>query len=327
MRGKHHIIIETARLKYEFDIRRNITIIRGDSATGKTTLIDLLRAFSVQGEKSGIRIQSDVPCVVYGGDSASWQRALSGYSNSIVFIDENYSFIISAEFADVIQGTDNYYVLITRRNLTELPYSINEIYGIRTSGKYHFPQQIYHEFYRIYSQEYPEKARNAVLITEDRNSGFQFFSGVFGGGRCVSAEGNGNIFREILHFEEGKPLVVVADGAAFGAFIEKVLSAAFLHGNTVLYLPESFEWMVLRSGVLSSKKVSEILETPEDYIESSVYFSWERFFTELLKKESAEKGYSRYTKSSIPEYYLSKTSVERILSVIPDEVLDAMKEK
>ena len=37
MKGKHHIIIESARLKYEFDIRRNITIIQGDSATGKTT--------------------------------------------------------------------------------------------------------------------------------------------------------------------------------------------------------------------------------------------------------------------------------------------------
>ena len=42
MKGKHHIIIESARLKYEFDIKRNITIIQGDSATGKSTLIDLI---------------------------------------------------------------------------------------------------------------------------------------------------------------------------------------------------------------------------------------------------------------------------------------------
>ena len=40
MKGKHHIIVESARLKYEFDIKRNITIIQGDSAPGKTTLID-----------------------------------------------------------------------------------------------------------------------------------------------------------------------------------------------------------------------------------------------------------------------------------------------
>lgn len=47
-------------------------------------------------------------------------------------------------------GRKNYYVLITREDLPELPYSIKEIYGIRTSGKYHFPEQIYHEFYQIY---------------------------------------------------------------------------------------------------------------------------------------------------------------------------------
>lgn len=37
MRGSHKVIIETERMKYEFTIRRNITVILGDSATGKTT--------------------------------------------------------------------------------------------------------------------------------------------------------------------------------------------------------------------------------------------------------------------------------------------------
>jgi hypothetical protein len=35
MIGKHHVIIETSGLKYSFEIQRNITIIQGDSATGK----------------------------------------------------------------------------------------------------------------------------------------------------------------------------------------------------------------------------------------------------------------------------------------------------
>ena len=40
--GKHRIILETARVKYDFTVRRNITVILGDSATGKTTLINYL---------------------------------------------------------------------------------------------------------------------------------------------------------------------------------------------------------------------------------------------------------------------------------------------
>ena len=42
MKGKHKVIVSTKRLKYEFELRRNLTIIQGDSATGKTTLVDAL---------------------------------------------------------------------------------------------------------------------------------------------------------------------------------------------------------------------------------------------------------------------------------------------
>ena len=43
MKGKHKIVVSTKRLKYEFELHRNLTIIRGDSATGKTTLVDMVR--------------------------------------------------------------------------------------------------------------------------------------------------------------------------------------------------------------------------------------------------------------------------------------------
>ena len=45
MKGKHRVIVSTKRLKYEFELRRNLTIIKGDSATGKTTLVDRSRDF------------------------------------------------------------------------------------------------------------------------------------------------------------------------------------------------------------------------------------------------------------------------------------------
>ena len=34
MKGKHRIIVSTKRLKYDFEIRRNLTVIRGDSDSG-----------------------------------------------------------------------------------------------------------------------------------------------------------------------------------------------------------------------------------------------------------------------------------------------------
>lgn len=45
MKGIHHIIVSNGNLKYEFDIKRNITILKGDSATGKTTLIEMIQEY------------------------------------------------------------------------------------------------------------------------------------------------------------------------------------------------------------------------------------------------------------------------------------------
>ena len=39
MKGKHKVIVSTKRLKYEFELRRNLTIIQGDSATGLMHLV------------------------------------------------------------------------------------------------------------------------------------------------------------------------------------------------------------------------------------------------------------------------------------------------
>lgn len=56
MRGIYHVIVQNRYLKYEFDIKRNITIIQGDSATGKTTLVDMIREQVLNGDDSGVNI-------------------------------------------------------------------------------------------------------------------------------------------------------------------------------------------------------------------------------------------------------------------------------
>ena len=62
MKGKYHIIVQNNRVKFEFDIKRNITIIRGDSATGKTTLMHLVETYERLGDESGISISCAKSC-------------------------------------------------------------------------------------------------------------------------------------------------------------------------------------------------------------------------------------------------------------------------
>lgn len=125
MTGKHKIIVQNNKLHYEFEIRRNITIIQGDSATGKTTLIQMLRQAENLGKSSGIDVICDVPCKVLEG--ANWKLLLRNLAGNIIFADEENEFINTEEFASEIKNSDNYFVLITRENLYNLPYSVEEI--------------------------------------------------------------------------------------------------------------------------------------------------------------------------------------------------------
>lgn len=70
-----------------------------------------------------------------------------------MFVDEEDRFITSRDFAAAVKNSDNYYVLVTRDSLHNLPYSVEEIYGIHQSGKYTQLDRTYNEFYRIYAPE------------------------------------------------------------------------------------------------------------------------------------------------------------------------------
>ena len=324
MKNKHHVVVESKRLKYEFDIKRNITVIQGDSASGKTTLLDLLGTHSRFGKESGISLQSDVPCVVFGGDAGLWKIILEAYQDSIVFIDEDYQFIYSKDFAELVQASSNYFVLITRQPLYNLPYSVQEIYGIRTTGKYHYPEQVYHEFYRIYNDSNEALDKEVLLLVEDSKSGYQFFSKACKQGECVSVEGNSQFVGRIEDAEENKKVIVIADGAAFGAYVAKVTTIAKSRKDVMLYFPESFEWLILKSGVIGIKDLDAILAEPEKYIESKEFFSWERYFTDLLITATADDSIKKYDKSQLKPYYIEGKNKDAIIAVLPEELRKIM---
>ncbi|MCR5777917.1 MAG: translation initiation factor 2 [Lachnospiraceae bacterium] len=317
MKGIHHITVSNSTVKYDFDIRRNITIIKGDSATGKTTLVELINEYYESGADSGVTLICDKTCRVIAG--RDWNTVLSTITDSIVFIDEDNSFLTSYDFAEVVRESDNYYVLVTREGLVNLPYSVDEIYGIRTSGKYAGLKQSYHEFYHIYGDHKPQNAINPdTVVVEDSNSGYDFFSNISKDKSysVVSAGGKTNVFKTVSEDAEGN-VVVIADGAAFGAEMDRMMKYVSRHKNITLYLPESFEWLLLTSNLLQWGEVHKVLENPSDYIESSEYFSWERFFTHLLI-EKTQNTFLQYSKKSLNDAYLQKSVVDKILTKIHD---------
>lgn len=318
MKGMHHIVIQNKRIRFAFSIKRNITIIRGDSATGKTTLFSMIEEYGNLGKDSGVQIQCDKACVAISGKY--WQETLENIHDSIVFVDEDSRFLKTKDFAKRIRNSNNYYVLITRENLPALPYSVEEIYGIHCSGKYMDTRQVYNLFYKIYSETNPGKILVKSLITEDSQAGFTFFSQVSKtrGICCESAGGKSNILgilQEKLLDKEQKETLVIADGAAFGPEMAHISQLLRGNVNIKLYLPESFEWLLLYADILNKPFIRKRLEEAENYIESEKYFSWERYFADLLMEETKDSPYP-YDKSNLKDFYLQDKIVQKVLEAM-----------
>lgn len=318
MKGKILFSVKNRHIAFKLSLERNVTIITGDSGTGKTKLINMVRQYSEEGKASGIILKCDRPCVVLEGNN--WDVLLERTKSSIVFVEESTKFLNEYSFAKAITHTDNYYVLITREPLPQIAYSIDAIKQIIKNDRKPEIEKIYDKLTikDITATPYD------LFIVEDSKSGFQFFKKAADGlsAQCVSANGKSNIL-SVLEGRNEERILVIADAAALGAEIQRLARYKVLSGKRIdFFLPESFEWLILRSAIFDgNERVRAVLKSPVDHIESREYFNWERFFTYLLVEESKNKERLKYPKGKgkLPSGYLTEKNI--------DNIMNAMKRK
>ena len=317
MHGEYKISVKNNRNNYSFLLRRNLTILRGESGRGKTTLFEMIRDYNRFGRESGVSISCNKELVIVEGDR--WEEIISANPDKIIVIDEDSRFIRSRDFADIVRGSDNYYLIITRNYLEQLPVSVDEIYEL-TGGRNKRFKPVYSEIDRMYdnpTRRYlPFKPQ--VIITEDSNSGYQFFEKIASrlGLQCVSAGGKSHIYRMLNQYSD-KDVVIIADGAAFGAEIGDIVKQQRLRPRKVaIFLPESFEWVILSSSVVTIDDTLK-LSNPELFADSVDFMSWEQYFTDLLVEMTKNSDYQKYNKRKLAAYY-NQERVER-------EIIDSIK--
>ena len=315
MKGTYKIKISNSKVSFSLELERNITIICGNSATGKTTLIGLIRDYEQLGKASGVTIQCKKPCRVLS--NVDWKYRLDAIHDSIVFLDEGNEFVRSQDFAHAIRDTDNYYVIINRESLSQLPYSVNSILKLKTTSRKKVTYIRSYPEYSNLAEPIEQINRMDEIITEDSNSGYDMFSRIAqdNGVSCLSAQGKSNIF-SFLANHSGDQILVIADGAAFGAELEKIYKLQEVStGKIRLYLPESFEWLLLKSGVLGNRTPHDILADPAAHIDSRDFFSWEQYFTALLV-DLTRNTYLHYNKNRLNPVYLQPANIEKVLDAM-----------
>jgi hypothetical protein len=282
METEYDIVVNNKRgVQFKFTIHRKITIIRGDSATGKTTLFQMISDAS-SSRVSGVTISCDIP--VRPLNESGYLLELQTEENRIYVVDEDFGPLKSKEFAKAVLQSNNCFIIITRESLPAIPYSYKEIYGMKTSGKFHSLERVYPDYEKFHDAE--------SIVTEDEDAGYEYYRYFFGE-KVRSSQGNSNLSKYGAEHR-----LLIGDGCAIGAYIQDILLT-----KADLYLPESFEWMLLQGDMFHNiKEVQELIEFPSTQV-TTEYASMERYCTELLSTITRNTP-AQYTKAHLNDCYV-----------------------
>ena len=232
------------------------------------------------------------------------------------FIDEKNRFFKTKEFARCLNKSDCYFVIITRESLPEIPYSVDSIYEIIGKKKHKLVKK-----YDLKNLDYwvPNIIENynkfVSLVVEDSESGFQLFDSIAKkmNKKCESSKGNSNLYK----FVDDKR-VLVADSAAYGAFIEKTLDAIKIKNNSYIYLPECVEWIILNVIKFSENNVNikKILANVYEKKKKKKHFSHEQFYSDLLKDLTKNDKVFKYSKKKLNKNYITEENIKKFIKFV-----------
>lgn len=274
------ISIGNNKVKYDFEIHGKYTIIKGDSGTGKTTLCDLI-ALAEKRKNSGIINNSN--CELHILPTLFSDFDISKYNNCVFFVDESSDLFETSGYEKWLRNANCYFVFITRKyKLNNLPISVDSIYNMKCSGKYHTLEHI--------DSRFKNQKLSAVdcIIVEDSNSGFDFISQILKYAKVNTtnniildtAKGNTKfILKFNEYFSKGyRNFVFIYDAAGFGMNIEKLKHLIYMFTDCNFFIIdwESFEHYILASQVFRKNY------TLDDA--GCLYESLEQFSTDKLKQ-------------------------------------------
>ena len=258
-------------VNYELDesLLGRLNIIQGDSATGKSKILYLLKSY--QEDNSGVSYVGKYPFYIAEGPNSEiimeFISVLKG--KFYIFIDET-SALLKEEFSkikEILNTTEHIVILITRRfrGLDSIPVEIDNHFVI----EYHSETRT-----NIFVRRYPDKYNLITptvidqIVAEDSSSGCQFMKEYFPKIEITSSGGRGNVTNDVRtlinNYKEDsdfKTILVIVDSFAFGFLFEGLVKLRQIYPNLYTITWKCFEEYILCSPCLTTR-----LKLDDEYI-------------------------------------------------------------
>ena len=263
-------------VEYHLVLKRRITLLIGDSGSGKTVLDNL-----VQDSSSNPTI--NIKCVknVYIVPAVDSYKDAFSKKDCVILIDENNLNIKNAILLSRnLVVNDNYLIIATRDFLDfndkdiskHFDLSLDSLCKLTTVGSVHYNEPMYN-FNRI-----KDLSKYDKVLVEDRAAGFQFFQLLHS--NVVSTEGKDNALKYDRDLK-GNTLLVI-DLAVFGKYANEFYKKFYIRNKDVAILPdyECFEELLLHTNVFKDNEDVKMLFS--DLSVCNTELTWERYFENFL---------------------------------------------
>lgn len=297
------IDIRSERYNFSMTLNQKITVIRGDSGKGKSKLTKAIESAS---KAYKIKVSDErYTLVVPPSYRDEWFKSISRdieHADKRIYVIDDADYVFDKRFYELFNKDKNsFYVIINRftrfetKSLGGLSFCIDEVYSFVANGKNHYLKP-YYEFDDnneiITETNTPNRIEH--ILTEDSNSGFEFFSTL--NKKTKSACGRDNICDVLKGFSGN--VLLLADRAALGSCFDRIMQMAKL-GKIGIAIPKHyycFEYLILRSNWFRYNTDSISNDT------LCTYGSAEQMYTDILEEITKNKPY-KYDKENLSLCY------------------------
>lgn len=138
------IKVHTVKVTYDLDFKRSVSVIRGESGTGKTYLSVLLEQYQRLKGSSGVSITCDRHVTTVLEDPVNYNTYIAEHCNDVVFLDEEVAIRKASSLLRGLKDAGAWIVVISRKDSKKkyVECAVDSVYSIHTSGKYKYLKQV-----------------------------------------------------------------------------------------------------------------------------------------------------------------------------------------
>lgn len=290
--------VESDEFRFHCELKRRITVFRGDSGTGKSSLIEYLSSEDDMVDKICDLQIVPVP------NAALAINVLESSRNAVVLFDD-LRITESSNFVKMCSEClvkNNLYVVLINREFSnfdsnrentkyaKISISVTEIYDFKNDGG------VNHWLEPIKLPTTEDYSDVDCILVEDKGYGFKFFDNYLSN-VTKSSDGKSSLLKDTLqNAQRSSKVLVMIDLAGFGCHWDQFEKIVLRKYKNVFILPysECFEQMLVYSNALNQNEIVK-KELKDLHYYANNFNSWESYFEDLVKRATQYLNTEKFT--------------------------------